>query len=129
MKSGLLLSAIELRTRLTMFLIRNFIRPGGVKSRNTYRFILLLFASMGILAVFKHLWLNRKIGVFHRLFDISRLYYDGQIQEKDGFLIAGKCDQGHDSKCTMLRANEHFSDEVDPSKRRRKALVVPRVIP
>ena len=118
MRSGFLLAAIELRTRMTMFLIRNFIRPVGVKSCNAHRFVLLLFASIGALAVYRNLLLSRKIGVVHRLFDISRLYYGGQFQEKDGFLIAGNCDQGHESKCSMLRANEHFSDQVGPFKKR-----------
>ena len=115
MRTGFLLAAIEVRTRLTMFVIRNFIRPGGVKS-NTHRFVLLLVASIGILALYRSLLLSRKIGVVHRLLDISHLYYHGQFQETDGFLIAGNCDQGHDSKCSMLRANEHFSDQVDLSK-------------
>ncbi len=116
MKSGLLLTAIELRTRLTMFFIRNFIRPGGVKSSNIHRVFLLLFVSIGILAVYKNLLFNRKIGAFQRLLDISRLYYDGHLQETDGYFVAGNCDQGHESKCFMLRANEQFSDQVGPNQ-------------
>lgn len=112
MQSSILLAAIEVRTRLTMFLIRNFVRPGSMKTSYTQRVVLLLFASIGILAVYKNLLNNKKIGVFHQLLDISRLHYDDIFQEKDGFLIAGKCDQGHDSKCTMLRASEQFSDQV-----------------
>jgi hypothetical protein len=42
----------------------------------------------------------------------ARLYYRGVFKESGGFLIAGECQLRNVSLCTMVNANESFSNKV-----------------
>ena len=101
--------AVNARTRLFIFMLKNLFRGTGITSRRVgFLFLGLVSTS----TVYHMLAMQEREHLRLHIADLSRRFYDAIYTEKDGFFIAGHCNHGHDSKCMMIRESHHFNDEV-----------------